>query len=160
MFRLIYKLVKGIFGVIGSIIGFIVCAVVGIIIFAFLIRSCSDMVSYHGPDEHHCLQTEYFEQSGNRYNTQPQRYTNFNYNENRIGDASYMFEEYHFIHQFNPGVLVACPVCHKEFHKNSIDNCFCSDACWCTYNDIVMAWNRNDRYGVERLGKRFDKYDH
>lgn len=168
MFTLLFGLIRGFFKLIGGIISFIIGGILLLLVCFFLAKSCSEFtydayrMERETPHhiEHNCPQT-YYQQQQRAYSAPkpqpctPQRATNFQYNPNRFGDASYMFEEYHFIHQFNPGVMVACPVCHKQFYKNSVDNCFCSDACWHRYNDIVNAWNRGDRCEVEYLGKNF-----
>jgi hypothetical protein len=168
MFTLLFGIIRGFFKLIGGFISFIIGGILLVVLCIFFARSCSNS-SYdayrlgRGTPNHveYDYSQTYYQQQNIMYNTPqsqsypPKKATNPKYDHNRLNDASHMFKEYHFNHQLNAGEYVACPVCHRQFCKNSVDNCFCTDECWRRYNDIVNAWNRGDAYEVERLGKNF-----
>ena len=142
MFTLLFGLIRGFFKLIGGIISFIIGFVILVVMCVCFAKACGDFtydayqMEKNTPHvtEHQCPQKDYYEQNRNCYPPQTNhnavyRYPNpptpvydsntrSGYNEN----ASHMFEVYHYIHQFNPGTYVSCPVCHRSFYKNSIDN--------------------------------------
>lgn len=165
MFTLLFGIIKGFFKLVGGIISFFFGGILLLVMCFFLVRGCCGGFGTQNdvPNTvyYNCQPSGYPDQHGSYCvpSTPPcqtHRHTNnFRSDGGRFGDASYMFEEYHYNHQFGGGTYVFCPVCHTRFMKNSQDNCFCTDNCWHRYNEIVGAWNRGDRWEVEHLGKNF-----